>query len=200
MTNPQLLLASASPARAKLLRNAGVNCSTQPARIDEEEIKLALRADGATPRDQADALAEIKALSVSRKNPGVLVLGADQILAQGADTFDKPTDIAEARAHLARLRGNRHQLLSAAVIALDGAPIWRHVGVARLTMRLFTDEFLDEYLATIGDDVLTTVGGYKLEGPGAQLFARIDGDYFTILGLPLIETLGFLRVRGVLTE
>ncbi|MGB0507383.1 MAG: Maf family protein [Pikeienuella sp.] len=200
MTDSQLILASASTARATLLKNAGIHSATQPARIDEEEIKLALRADGAAPRDQADALAEMKALSVSRKNPGMFVLGADQILALGNDTFDKPKSIAEAREHLTKLRGNRHQLLSAAVIALDGEPIWRHIGVARLMMRPFTDQFLDEYLTQIGEDVLTTVGGYKLEGIGAQLFARIDGDYFTILGLPLIETLGFLRVRGVLTE
>lgn len=195
-----IILASASQARAAMLRNAGVNCETFPARIDEEEIKLALRAEGTSPRDQADALAEMKAVSVSRKAPGVLVLGADQILAKGAETFDKPKSVAEARNHLTQLRGERHQLLSAAVIALDGAPIWRHIGVARLAMRPFTDQFLDEYLDAIGDDVMTTVGGYKLEALGAQLFARIDGDYFTILGLPLIETLGFLRVRGVLTE
>lgn len=195
-----LVLASASPARAALLRGAGVEIDIIPARVDEDEIKASLRAERAHPRDQADMLAEMKAVSVSRAHPGRLVLGADQILSFKGEAFDKPRDLAEARTHLETLRDQRHELQSAAVIALDGEPIWRHVGVARLIMRPFSDEFLTEYLAQTGDDVLTTVGGYKLEGRGAQLFARVDGDYFAILGLPLIETLGFLRVRGALSE
>lgn len=195
-----LILASASPARATLLRGAGVDIEIKPARVDEDEIKSSLRAEGAGPRDQADILAEMKAVSVSRANPGRLVLGADQILSFKGAVYDKPRDKTEARAHLIALRGQRHELQSAAVIALDGAPIWRHIGLARLAMRSFTDTFLDGYLTEMGDDILTTVGGYKLEGLGAQLFARVDGDYFAILGLPLIETLGFLRVRGALQE
>lgn len=195
-----LILASASPARAALLRGAGVDIHIVPARIDEDEVKASLRAEGASPRDQADILAEMKAVSISRAHPGCLVLGADQILSFKGAVYDKPRDITEARTHLSALRGQRHELQSAAVIALDGAPIWRHIGVARLAMRPFSDAFLEGYLTQMGDDVLTTVGGYKLEGLGAQLFARVDGDYFAILGLPLIETLGFLRVRGGLPE
>ncbi len=199
MTAP-LILASASTARASLLRNAGLTVEIVPARIDEDEVKIALRADGAPARDQADVLAEMKALAVSRSHPGAMVLGADQILDQAGRTFDKPANRAEAREQLLALRGQRHELLSAAVIARDGEPIWRHIGRARLQMRPFTEDFLDDYLDQMGDDVTTTVGGYMLEGLGAQLFARVDGDYFTILGLPLIETLGFLRLHGHLTE
>jgi len=195
-----LVLASASPTRAALLQGAGVEIDIKPARVDEDEIKSSLRAEGAPPRNQADILAEMKAVAVSRANPGRLVLGADQILSFKGEAFDKPRDIAEARAHLLTLRDQRHELQSAAVIALDGEPIWRHIGVARLAMRPFSDAFLEGYLTQMGDDILTTVGGYKLEGLGAQLFARVDGDYFAILGLPLIETLGFLRVRGALAE
>ncbi len=195
-----LILASASAARADLLRNAGLTVEVIPARIDEDEVKIALRADGAPARDQADVLAEMKALAVSRTHPGAMVLGADQILDQAGRTFDKPTNRAEARDHLQALRGQRHELLSAAVIARDGEPIWRHIGRARLQMRPFSDNFLDDYLDRMGNAVTTTVGGYMLEGLGAQLFARVDGDYFTILGLPLIETLGFLRLHGYLIE
>lgn len=199
MTAP-LILASASAARADLLRNAGLDVEFIPARIDEDEVKIALRADGAPARDQADILAEMKALAVSRTHPGAMVLGADQILDQAGRTFDKPANRTEAREHLMALRGQRHELLSAAVIARDGEPIWRHIGRARLQMRPFTEKFLDNYLDQMGDAVTTTVGGYMLEGLGAQLFARVDGDYFTILGLPLIETLGFLRLHGYLIE
>lgn len=195
-----LILASASEARADLLRRAGVRITIAPARIDEDEVKAALRADGAPARDQADILAEMKALAVSRSHPGALVLGADQILDMAGRSFDKPADRAEARDHLLALRGQRHDLLSAAVIARDGEPIWRHIGRARLQMRPFSDAFLDDYLDRMGHAVTMTVGGYMLEGLGAQLFARVDGDYFTVLGLPLIETLGFLRLHGHLIE
>ena len=195
-----LILASASPWRAKLLRDAGVAVETMISGVDEVEMKASMRAEGVPARDQADALAEMKARRVSARAPGVLVLGADQVLDFRGEAFDKPADRGAARKTLLRLRGERHELLSAAVIALDGAPIWRHVGRARLFMRPFSDEFLEGYLEQIGEDALHTPGAYMLEGIGAQLFSRIDGDYFTILGLPLIETLGFLRVRGVLTE
>ncbi len=197
---PPLILASASAARAALLENAGVRIEIHPARIDEDEVKAALRSEQVPARDQADVLAEMKALAVSRSRPGVMVLGADQILDLAGQTFDKPKDRADAREQLTSLRGKRHELLSAAVIARDGEPIWRHIGRARLQMRPFSDAFLDQYLDQMGAAVTHTVGGYMLEGLGAQLFSRVDGDYFTILGLPLIETLGFLRLHGYLIE
>lgn len=195
-----LILASASAARAAMLTAAGIAHEVQPARIDEAAVKAAMTAEGAPPRDIADKLAEMKALRVSQRQPGRLVLAADQVLVQDGRLYDKPADMTAARAQLAALRGQTHELLSAAVVARDGAPVWRHVGAARLTMRPFSDEFLDAYLARIGDLALTSVGCYHLEGLGAQLFARVEGDYFTILGLPLLELLGFLRARGVLPE
>lgn len=196
----KLVLASASAARADMLRNAGVDIEIQPARIDEEGVKAAMLAEEAPARDIADKLAELKALRISQKMPGRLVLGADQVLVLGKELLSKPEDQAQARAQLCNMRGARHDLLSAAVVARDGEPIWRHVGQARLHMRPFSDAFLDEYLRTVGDDVLSSVGAYQFERLGAQLFARVEGDYFTVLGLPLLELLGFLRARGVLKE
>jgi septum formation protein len=195
-----LVLASASEARARLLRAAGVAIEIEPARVDEDEVKAALAAEGAPPRDVADALAELKALRVSARHPRRLVLGADQVLVHAGRVIDKPRDVEEARAQLLDLAGTTHQLLSAAVIAEDGRPVWRHVGTARLVVRPFTGAFLDDYLSRMGDTVTTTVGGYRLEGLGAQLFTRVDGDHFTVLGLPLLELLGFLRARGRLIE
>jgi septum formation protein len=195
-----VLLASESEARAAMLRAAGLEVEVQPARIDEAALKEALLAEEAAPRDIADALAELKAKRVSGRAPGRLVLGADQVLVADGALHDKPRDRAEAAKQLRALRGRTHQLLSAAVIARDGAAIWRHVGTARLAMRPFTDRFLEEYLDREGEAVCASVGAYRLEGLGAQLFARVEGDYFTILGLPLLEVLGFLRAQGVLTE
>lgn len=203
MTAP-VVLASASAARAAMLRAAGVPVETVPARVDETEVKRAMLAEGAPPRDVADALAELKALRVGGRlaetAPQVLVLGADQVLVCDDRLFDKPRDRAEAADQLRALRGRTHQLLSAAVIVAEGRPVWRHVGRAQLVMRPFTDEFLDDYLERLGDTVTETVGGYHLEALGAQLFSRVQGDHFTVLGLPLLEILGFLRARGVLTE
>lgn len=197
---PVLILASASTARAAMLRAAGIDIDIQPARIDEAAIKQSMLGEDAPPRDLADKLAELKARQISARHPGRLVLGADQVLVQDGQTFDKPETLAEARRHLLALRGKPHQLLSAAVVVRDGQPVWRHLGTARLTMRPFTDRFLDHYLERVGDLALQSVGCYHLEGPGAQLFARVEGDYFTILGLPLLELLGFLRAHEVLIE
>lgn len=194
------ILASGSAARAQVLRAAGLDPVIVKPNVDEEELKLTLRAGGATPRDQADALAEVKAVRVSARHPGALVLSGDQVLDLNGEAFDKPQSHEEARAQLLRLRGMKHSLFSAAVIALDGEPIWRHIGRAQLTMRRFSEPFLDRYLDDIGDGVFETVGGYKLEEQGAQLFSRIDGDLFTILGMPLLELLAYLRVRGVMPQ
>jgi septum formation protein len=198
MSGSGLVLGSASPARAALLRAAGLDVDVEPARVDEDAVKAALDAEGASARETAEALAELKALRVSARRPGLLALGADQTLEAQGRRFDKPRDRAEARAQLAALRGRTHVLHSAAVVALDGAAIWRHVGAARLTMRPFSDAFLDGYLDRMGERVTGTVGGYEAEAEGVQLFSRIEGDHFTILGLPLLPLLDFLRARGAL--
>lgn len=190
-----LILASGSATRRKMLEDAGVAIVVEKPRVDEEAVKAGLRAEGLKPREQADALAEVKALSVSRMRSG-LVLGADQMLALGDEAFDKPADRAEARAQLAALRGKTHALLTAAVIARDGQVIWRHVDTPKLTMRAFSDAFLDDYLDRVGEGALSSVGGYQLEGLGAQLFSRVDGDYFSVLGLPLMPLLSYLRDIG----
>lgn len=195
-----VILASASAARAELLGAAGIRVEIMPARIDEANIKAAMLAEDAPPRDIADKLAELKALRISARVPGRLVIGADQVLVLEGRIFDKPADRAAAADQLRQLRGKAHQLLSAAVVARDGQPIWRHVGQAQLVMRPFTDAFLADYLDRMGESVTTTVGGYMLEGLGAQLFSRVQGDHFTVLGLPLLELLGFFRAQGVLVE
>jgi septum formation protein len=199
MAHP-LVLASASPIRRALLENAGVSIEITPARIDESGVRNALVSESLSPRDIADALAEMKATKVSLKQRERLVLGCDQVLDLGGEILSKPATVEEARAQLQRLRGRAHDLLSAAVICQDGAPIWRHVGRVRLTVRAFSDAWLDDYLDRNWPDVSGCVGAYKLESEGVRLFSRIEGDYFTVLGLPLLDVLAFLTLRGDLPQ
>lgn len=191
-----LILASGSAARRHMLEAAGLTFQVVSPRVDEEAAKASYRAAGMKPRDQADALAEIKALSVSRSTAD-FVIGADQMLAVEGHVLDKPNDIAEARAHLERLRGRTHELITAAVVAREGAVIWRHIDTPRLKMRPFSDAFLDGYIERAGEGTLRSVGAYQLEGLGAQLFERVEGDYFSVLGLPLLPLLAFLREHGI---
>lgn len=200
MTDHPVLLASASAARAAMLRDCGVPIETHPANIDEAAVKAAMLAEDAPPRDISDTLADLKAQRISQRHPDRLVLGADQVLVQAGTLYDKPADLPEARAQLSALRGKTHELLSAAVIYEGGRPVWRHIGRAQLIMREFSDIFLDTYIDRHGDDLLATVGCYKLEADGACLFSRVQGDYFSILGLPLLEVLQFFRTRGVIQE
>lgn len=193
-----IILASASEARLALLRNAGLSVDAIPAGVDEESAKHSLQAEKADPSDAAVFLAEMKATKISGRHPDALVIGADQILTCGAVWFDKAPDRDHLRAHLTALRGKTHRLHSGACVAVAGSRIWGHVETADLTMRAFTDEFLAAYLDSEGETALQCVGGYRLEGPGAQLFEKIQGDYFTILGLTLTPLLGFLRQNGAL--
>ncbi|MCE0506283.1 Maf family nucleotide pyrophosphatase [Roseivivax sp. GX 12232] len=195
MSEP-LILASQSEIRATLLRNAGLSFRIAPARIDEEAVRASLVAEGAPPRDQADALAEMKARKISEKHPGALVLGCDQVLALKGEVFAKAPDRDTARAQLLRLRGETHTLLSAAVLYQDAEPLWRHVGVVRLTMRSFSEDYLDAYLDRNWESARHSVGVYKLEEEGVRLFAQIQGDHFSVLGLPLLELLNYLTLRG----
>jgi septum formation protein len=193
-----LILASASNSRAAMLRQAGLDFDIRPARVDEEEIKLSLKGDGVSLRDTATALAELKAHRISSAEPQDFIIAADSMVACDGRWYDKPTDMSEARAHLQSLRGKTHELVSAAALARGGSVIWRHAESARLTMRDFSDDFLDAYLAQAGEAVLSCVGCYQLEGLGVQLFSRIQGDFFTILGLPLLPLLDILRENKVL--
>lgn len=198
MSPPELVLASASTTRARLLAAAGLKPTIEPADIDEVPIKAACKADGNDAGACAVKLAEAKAQRVASRMPGALVLGADQILVCDGQWFDKPLDRAAARAQLVALRGKRHVLATAAVLVKNGAVIWHALEQPTLTMRRFSDEFLDAYLATAGDAVLMSVGAYQLEGVGIQLMAAVEGDHFAILGLPLLPLLDFLRDSGLL--
>ena len=194
----RLILASGSEIRAQLLRNAGVAVDIVPARIDEEAVRASLQAEAATPRDVADTLAELKAQRIAVKHPDALVIGSDQVLAFGQDILSKPETPEIALAQLKSLRGQKHQLLSAAVIYGEGKPLWRHVGVVRLHMRDASDAYFADYVARNWDSIRHSVGAYKLEEEGVRLFTRIEGDYFNVLGLPLLELLSYLTLRGTL--
>jgi len=194
-----LVLASTSAARRAMLDAAGVPHEALSPQVDEDSVKAALQAEGASPRAIADALAEAKAVKISRKLPGALVLGADQVLAMADGTMlDKPVGRDGAAAQLRQLRGQEHRLISAAVIAENGTAVWRVADTASLQVRAFSDAWLAQYLDDEGDAILGCVGGYRLEGLGAQLFAAVRGDHFTVLGLPLLPVLDYLRTRGVI--
>ncbi len=195
-----IILASGSSIRAQLLENAGVPFTVQVARVDEDTIKRALLAEEASPRDIADALAEMKARKISDKSPGAMVLGCDQVLDFEGQLLSKPKSPEDAFAQLKAMRGKRHMLLSAAVIYQDGEPIWRHIGQVRLRMRMNSDAYLRDYIDRNWDSIRHAVGGYKLEEEGVRLFATIDGDYFNVLGMPLLELLNYLAVKGVIDQ
>lgn len=194
----RIILASGSPFRKKLLQNAGVDFETMPAAIDERAVEAPLEGSGATPEDIALVLAEAKALDVSAKNPGALVIGSDQTLSLDDTVFHKPADMEAARRHLLKLSGKTHHLNSAVVLVRNGETLWRHVGVARLTMRHLDPAFIGRHLSRVGNMALSSVGAYQIEGKGVQLFDSIDGDYFTIVGLPMIPLLAALRERGAI--
>lgn len=193
-----LLLASQSASRQRLLREAAVPFEVVPAGVDEETAKASLVAEGLSPRDLADALAELKAVRPSMRAPGALVLGCDQTLSLGDEVFHKPADMEGARRHLLALSGRTHQLNSAAVLVRDGAVLWRHVGIANLTMRNLTPAFIGRHLARVGQKALASVGAYQIEGEGIQLFEKVEGDHFTIVGLPLLPLLSELRNLGAI--
>jgi len=193
-----LILASASAARQRLLADAGVAVETDPAHIDESAIKEESRRSGRSSRECAARLAEVKARTVAARHRDSLVLGADQLLDCAGEWYDKPRDRAEAAAQLRRLRGRSHELVTAATVVRNEERLWQAVERPCVTMRGFSDACLERYLDAMGDRALKTVGGYELEGLGAQLMEKVEGDYFTILGLPLLPLLHFLRGAGAL--
>ena len=197
----EIVLASTSEIRRRLLESAGINVRPVPSCVDESAIKRAFgqRAGADFPK-LAGALAKAKAEAVSVHHPAALVIGADQLLLFDDRPFDKPGDLKEAAMQLKLLRGNTHQLITAVAVARGGAIVWTDCDIAKLTMRHFSDDFLTDYVVSMGGDALTSVGAYKIEGRGVQLFNRIEGDYFAILGLPLLPLLSFLRREGCLPE
>lgn len=195
-----IVLASGSEIRAHLLRQAGITFEVDVPRLDEDAIKTALLAEQAPPRDIADALAEAKARKISGKHPGQLVLGCDQVLDFEGQLLSKPASKDVALAQLKQMCGKRHMLLSAAVIYRDGQPIWRHVGQVRLLMRNCSDSYLDAYVERNWDSIRHAVGAYKLEEEGVRLFTSIDGSYFNVLGLPLMELINYLGLQGVIEQ
>jgi septum formation protein len=194
----KIILASSSPFRKSLLANAGVAFAAVKPEVDERAAEAPLKDSGATPEDVALVLAIAKAAEVSERNPHALVIGSDQTLSLGDEIFHKPADMEDARRHLLRLSGQAHQLNSAVALVRDGETLWSQVAVARLTMRKLEPAFIGRYLAGVGDKALSSVGAYQIEGAGIQLFDRIEGDYFTIVGLPLLPLLAQLRVLGAI--
>ena len=195
---PPLILASQSPFRRMLMENAGLAFSAEAAAIDERAVEAALSERTPTPPEVAAALAVEKARDVAGRNPGTLVIGSDQTLSLEGRVFHKPADMAEAKSHLLSMSGRTHELNCGVALVRDGETLWNHVSIARLTMRPLSQDFVDRHLARVGTRVLASVGAYQLEGEGVQLFERIDGDYFTILGLPLLPLLAKLRNLGAI--
>lgn len=197
----KLVLASGSASRCAMLDNAGVAFAIDRPNVDEDAAKASLAACGTSGRDTADALAQLKALKVSARHPRALVLGSDSVIElDDGRLLDKPVSRADAAEHLRMLSGRRHRLHSAAVIVEDGAPVWREVDMATLYVRPLGTAFIEAYLDAEWPAIAGCVGCYRIEGPGVQMFARVDGSHFTILGLPLLPVLDYLRVRGVLTS
>ncbi|MFM6853522.1 MAG: Maf family protein [Sphingopyxis sp.] len=192
----QLILASQSASRRAMLDAAGVPYTAIAAHVDEAAMKTALLAQGRTPRAIADALAELKAIRLCQSHPAALVIGSDSVVSLNGQLFDKPVDRADAAAHLAAFSGQDLRLSSAVVVAQGGAPVWRHVEEARLFVRPLSAAFIDAYLDAEWPAIAGCVGCFRIEGPGVQLFSRVIGDHFTILGMPLLPLLGYLRVRG----
>lgn len=196
-----LILASESASRRAMLEAAGVPHDAMAAGVDEEAAKAALRAEGCNARSLADALAELKSLRVSRRIPGALVLGCDQTLSlESGEMIDKAENREDAARILRLLSGKAHYLHSAAVVSLGGAPVWRHLERVKMTVRPLSDAFIEQYLDAEWEQVRWCVGCYRIEGPGVQLFSRVEGSQFAIQGLPLIPLLDYLRTRGVLTS
>ena len=194
----RLVLASGSRFRKAMLETAGIDIDVIPPQTDERTVEKTLEGTGASPEEVAQVLAEAKAIDVSEKNPGRLVLGCDQTLSLGDELFHKPGDMEDARRHLLKLSGRTHQLNSGAVLVRDGETLWRHVGVANLTMRELDPAFIGRHLARVGPVALNSVGAYQVEGEGIQLFEKIEGDHFTIVGLPLLPLLKELRELGAI--
>ena len=194
----EIILASGSPHRRSLLENAGVEFSAEKPAIDERAVEAALAGSGATPEDVAAVLAETKAAAVSERRPEALVIGSDQTLSLGDELFHKPANMEEARRQLLRLSGKTHQLSSGIVLARNGETVWRHVAVAHMTMRPLDPTYIGRYLSKVGEAALSSVGCYQIEGRGIRLFERIEGDFFTIIGLPLLPLLAALREQGAI--
>ena len=195
-----IVLASTSPIRRHILQAAGIVVEVAAPRVDEVTARDSLLAEGSTPRDIADALAEIKARKIAEKRPGDLVLGCDQVLELDRAILSKPETADEARDHLRRLRGRSHTLHSAIVCYENALPVWRHVAEARLTMHPISDAYLDDYVTRNWESIRHSVGCYKIEEEGVRLFSAVSGDHFTILGLPLLPLLAWLGTRGMIAR
>ena len=195
----RLILASGSAIRRQILDGAGLDYEVIVRPVDEAAIKAAMLAENSRLHDIADALAEAKAMRVSRQEPG-LVIGADQIMVMDGTLFDKPKSMSEARERLISMRGKKHELIGAVVICENGMPVWRHICRTKLWVREFSNQFLDKYIETEGEALTKSVGAYRFEGPGSQLFEKVEGGFFAILGLDLLPVLDYLRTRGVITS